>query len=90
MLPAFTKDDNITSTTMTVKLSPYAQHATFNVQRSVSDAEKPYNQYRLLDVYDAIEKDNKKRTRPTKSNMCPEQITNATICPITASAKTVQ
>lgn len=58
-LPAFTKNDNVTATTMAVKLSPDLQKATLNVRRSISGVEKPYHQYRLLDVYDAIEEDNK-------------------------------
>lgn len=58
-LPAFTKDDNVTATTMDVKLSPDLQKATLHVRRTIRGVEKPYHQYRLLDVYDAIEEDNK-------------------------------
>ncbi|MBT1689214.1 DUF3857 domain-containing protein [Dawidia soli] len=58
-LPALTKDDNVSATSMTVKLSTDLQKATLNVQRNIRGVEKPYHQYRLLDVYDAIDEDNK-------------------------------
>jgi hypothetical protein len=58
-IPMTSKEENLSSSKMSVKLSDDLTQVEVNTQRSLTGVDKLYSQYRLIDVYDAIAEDNK-------------------------------
>jgi hypothetical protein len=58
-LPVTSADKNVTETEITLKTTDFASSA-ISARRSLKGVNKTYAQYEFLDVYDAIEEDNKK------------------------------